>query len=69
MRGLMADKDYEIIMKFGPKIMGSLQAKLMFDLEKNLRETTGLPIEVFKETMADDSKLRNLMTEEERKRI
>jgi hypothetical protein len=65
----MANKDYEIIMKFGPKIKGSLQAKLMFDLEKYLRESTGLPIEVFKETMADDSKLRNLMTEEERKRI
>jgi len=65
----MANKDYEIIMKFGPKIAGSLQAKLMFDLEKHLRVSTGLPIEVFKETMPDDSKLRNLMTEEERKRI
>ena len=65
----MANKDHEIIMKFGPAIKGALQAKLMFDLEKHLRETTGLPIEVFKETMADDSKLRNLMTEEERKRI
>ena len=65
----MANKNYEIIMKFGPAIKGSLQAKLMFDLEKHLRETTGLPIEVFKETMADDSKLRAKMTPEERAKI
>lgn len=65
----MANKEYEIIMRFGPKIGGPLQAKLMFDLEKHLRESTGLPIEVFKETMADDSKLRRLMTPEQRAKL
>ncbi len=65
----MASKDYEIIMSFGAGIKGQLQAKLMFDLEKHLRETTELPIEVFKKTMDDDSKLRRMMTPEERKRI
>ena len=65
----MANKDYEIIMKFGPKIKGSLQAKLMFDLEKHLRESTGLPIEIFKETMEDDSKLRRSMTPEQRAKL
>ena len=65
----MANKDYEIIMSFGQGIKGSLQAKLMFDLEKHLRVTTELPIEVFKKTMPDDSKLRNLMTPEERAKI
>lgn len=65
----MKSRDYEIIMKFGRGIHGTLQAKLMFDLEKHLRETSGLPIEVFKETMADDSKLRRLMTTEERAKL
>lgn len=65
----MKAKDYEIIMSFGPGIKGQMQAKLMFDLEKHLRETTGLPIEVFKKTMPDDSKLRTLMTPEERAKI
>ena len=65
----MKSKDYEIIMSFGKGIDGNMQAKLMFDLEVHLRKSTGLPIEVFKKTMPDDSKLRNLMTPEERARI
>ena len=66
----MAEKhEFEIIMKFGRGIPGDVQAKLMFDLEKHLRETSGLPIEVFKETMADDSKLRRSMTPEQRARL
>jgi len=65
----MKNKDYEIIMRFGRGIDGTMQSKLMFDLEIHLRKSTGLPIEVFKDTMPDDSKLRRSMTPEERAKL
>ena len=38
-----------------------VQAKCLFDFEVNLRERSGLDVRVFKERMADDSKLRRVM--------
>ena len=35
-----------------------IQAKCLFDFERNLRERSGLDVWVLKERMADDSKLR-----------
>jgi hypothetical protein len=59
-----------VIVKFGSDIPGDVQAKALFEFEKLLR---GLApdkwIEVFKEIMGDDSKLRNLMTVEERGKL
>lgn len=60
---------HHIIMEFGSAISGDLQGKLMLDLEKHLRQSTGLPIEVFKATMPDDSKLRRSMTQEQREKL
>lgn len=39
-------------------IPDDIQAKCLFDFERNLRERSGLDIWVLKERMADDSKLR-----------
>jgi hypothetical protein len=42
-------------------IPDDIQAKCMFDFEVALREASGLDVRVFKDRMADDSKLRVVM--------
>ena len=49
------------IVKFDDGIPDDLQAKALFDFEIALRKLTGLDCRVFKERMADDSKLRVVM--------
>ena len=60
---------YHAIIKFGSGIPGDAQAQAMLAFEKMLRELTASPCEVFKETMADDSKLRRSMTVEQRTKL
>ena len=60
---------YNVLVRFGPGIPDYAQGQAMLAFERNLRELTGLSIEVFKETMADDSKLRRNMTAEERAKL
>lgn len=60
---------YHAIVKFGPGVPGDAQGKAMLAFEKHLRDLTTLPCEVFKETMADDSKLRRSMTTEQRAKL
>lgn len=38
-----------------------IQAKCLFDFERELRERSGLDVRVYKDRMADDSKLRVIM--------
>jgi len=57
---------FHVIVRFGNGIPGDAQGKAMLALEKMLRELTSAPCEVFKDTMADDSKLRRSMTPEQR---
>lgn len=61
-------KSNEVMVKFGDGIPGPAQAKVMFDMELALQKL-GYDVRVLKETMGDDSKLRVLMTPEERERI
>jgi hypothetical protein len=63
-----AVRDHDVLCKFGPGIPGDAQAKAMLAFEKHLREQ-GFPCEVFKETMADDSRLRRSMTQEQRDKL
>lgn len=59
-----------VLVKFGKDVPGDVQAKALFAFEKNLRALApGLWIEVFKEIKGDDSKLRALMTPEQRKSL
>jgi hypothetical protein len=60
---------YHVLLQFGSGIPSDAQGKAMLALEKHLRQLTGVPIEVFKETMGDDSKLRRSMTAEQRARL
>ncbi len=62
--------DFHVIVKFGKGIPGDVQGVALLDFERRLR--TFMPnawIEVFKETKADDSKLRNLMTPAQREKL
>ncbi len=65
------------IVKFGKGIPGSVQGPALLEFERVLRREfrKQFPddpndwIEVFKENKGDDSKLRNLMTVEQRKSL
>lgn len=59
-----------VIVRFGSAIPSAVQGPALLAFEKSLRQITGgLWIEVFKETKGDDSKLRVLMTAEERAKL
>jgi len=62
-------RDNQVIIQFAPNIAGEHQAKAMLQFEKWLRTITGQEIEVFKEVMGDDSRLRVMMTVEERAKL
>ncbi len=66
----MADlRDNTVVIQFAKNIPAEAQAAAMMQMERGLRLTTGLEIEVFKEAMGDDSKLRAKMTEEQRSKL
>ena len=52
---------FKVIVKFQDGVPDDIQAKCLFDFELNLRTRSGLDVRVFKERMADDSKLRVIM--------
>ena len=65
----MIDKNhFHVIIRFGPGIPASTQGEVMLDMEKCLR-ARGLPAEVFKDTLGDDSRLRRAMTDEQRQKL
>lgn len=73
MRGEMAERggnDLHVIVKFGKSIPSDAQGIALLEFERSLRSLMGGAwVEVFKETKADDSKLRSLMTPEQRAKL
>lgn len=64
------DHPLHVIVKFGSEIPGDVQGPILLDLERALRKACpGKWIEVFKEIKGDDSKLRNMMTAEQRAKL
>lgn len=61
-------RDNIVTVDFGRAIPADLQGRVLLQMERTLREQ-GVPAQVFKRTMADDSKLRLKMTEEERLKL
>lgn len=61
-------RSHEVVVDFGKLIPPDLQGRVLLQMERTLREG-GVSAEVFKRTMADDSKLRLRMTEEERTKL
>ena len=64
----MRDDHFHVVVWFGDGFLPSVQGEVMLDLEKSLRGR-GLPAEVFKDTLGDDSKLRRAMTPQQRDRL
>ena len=61
-------RDCEVIVDFGKAVPPDLQGRVLLGMERTLREQ-GVPAQVLKRTMVDDSKLRLKMTEEERLKL
>ena len=65
----MVDKDhFHVTVRFGAGFLPSVQGEVMLGLEKALR-ARGLPAEVYKDSMGDDSKLRRAMTPQQRDKL
>ena len=62
-------RDNQVIIQFATNISGDAQAKSMLAMEKHLRQITGQEIQVFKEAMGDDSRLRASMTAAQRAKL
>lgn len=60
---------HHVIVRFGPGFSADLQGRALLAFERLLREMGDVPAECFKETQADDSKLRRSMTAEQRARL
>ena len=58
-----------VTVRFGEGVSQDAQSRALMAFEKHLRQLTKLDCRVFKDKMADDSKLRVKMTPEERERI
>lgn len=63
-------KPLHVEVKFGSAIPGEVQGKALLEFERLLRAMMpGKWIETFKENKGDDSKLRMMMTKEERAKL
>lgn len=51
----------KVMVRFEDGVPDDVQAKCLFDFERNLRIRSGLDIRVFKDRMKDDSRLRVIM--------
>lgn len=60
---------YHVLVQFGDGVPVEHHGKVLFDLEGELRRLTGVRVEVFKEARGDDSRLRALMTTEQRAKL
>ena len=58
-----------VTVRFSEGVSAETQAQALFALEQYLRDWTGDDYRVYKDVMADDSKLRRLMTPAERERL
>ena len=65
----MATKGLEVVVRFPPGVPLAAQGVFLLNAERNLRGFTGLDIRVVKDLMGDDSKLRRVMTLEQRERL
>jgi hypothetical protein len=52
---------FRAVVRFDDGVPDDIQAKALFDFERDLREMSGLDVRVYKDRMADDSKLRVVM--------
>ena len=62
-------KGIEVVVKFPHEIPLQAQGPALLKLERTLRAATKLDVRVVKELMGDDSKLRKMMTIQQRESL
>lgn len=65
----MADKGIEVVVTFPAEISTDVQGPTLMLLELTLRTLTKLDVRVVKDLKGDDSKLRKLMTIQQREAL
>lgn len=67
----MIDHPLHVVVKFGSDVPSDVQARALLNFEKDIRSMmpNGEYVEVFKNSKGDDSKLRSLMTPEQRAKL
>lgn len=65
----MAEKGVQVVVKFPQGISHDVQGRSLLALEKLLRELTHQDVRVVKDLMGDDSKLRRVMTIQQREKL
>lgn len=65
----MADKGLEVIVTFPAEIATDVQGPVLMLMELTLRTLTKLDVRVVKDLKGDDSRLRRLMTLEQRNKL
>lgn len=65
----MPEKGVEVVVKFDPAIPTSAQGPALLQMERSLREATKLDVRVVKHLKGDDSKLRVMMSQEQRDKL
>ena len=61
--------DLHVLVRFGKGVPAMVQARGMMAFEAEVRRASGVRAEVFCEAKGDDSKLRSLMTPDQRARL
>lgn len=59
----------DVLVQFGNRVPIAARGRLLLEFERMIRKETGRYNEVFMDRMEDDSKLRRMMTTEERKKL
>lgn len=65
----MSEKGFEVVVTFPPEITTDVQGPALMLLELTLRTLTKLDVRVVKNLKGDDSKLRKLMTIQQRENL
>lgn len=61
--------DHHVVVKFGKGVPADARGVALMAMEKTLRTATGERVEVFQEARGDDSRLRALMTPQQRAKL
>ena len=65
----MGSQGLQVVVRFPPGVPLDAQGPALLHMEMDLRAATGLDVRVVKDLMGDDSRLRVLMSPQQRKKL
>lgn len=65
----MGNQGLQVVVRFPPDVPLNAQGPALLHMEIELRAATGLDVRVVKDLMGDDSRLRVMMTPQQRKKL